>query len=161
MRIKIAKKLARASSSAKFALPAAFCFLVCLAVAADHEPPSSTVKGFQAPLEYYEAPHELQIKSFLEGSQAEPGSDGVILIQDAKLQTFREDGSKEMIVIAPHCTFDSRLHTVSSSGPLQMQTSNVMVEGVGFFWRQTNSDLIISNQQRTTVLGSLTNTFNP
>lgn len=142
----------------KIAFVAAFSFL-CLVVVADQKPPGSTVRGFQAPLEYYDPPHELQVKTFLEGTEARPGTDGVIIIENAKLQTFREDGSKEMLVKAPQCTFDSRQHVVSSAGPLQLQTSNVLVEGVGFFWRQTNSDLIISNQQSTTVFG--TNTLTP
>jgi hypothetical protein len=145
----------------KAALLAAFCFLVGLALAADQKPVDSTVKGFQAPLQYFEPPHELQIQSFLEGSEAQPGADGVIIIQNAKLQTFHEDGAKEMLVKAPQAIFDSRRHIVSSAGPFQMQTSNVMVQGVGFFWQQTNSELLISNQQVTTVTGQLTNSFTP
>jgi hypothetical protein len=142
-------------------LSAVLCALVGLAVAADQKPTASTVRGFQAPLEYYEAPHELQVKSFLEGTEAEPGADGVIQIRNAKLQTFREDGSKDMTVKAPQCVFDTRGHTVSSAGPLQVQTTNVLVQGVGFLWQQTNSVLFISNQQVTTVTGQLTNTFSP
>ena len=146
---------------AQIALFGALCFLVGFAVASDQKPAPSTVKGFQAPLEYFDPPHELQMKSFLEGAQADPGADGVIIIQNAKLQTFREDGSKEMTVKAPQCAFDSRRYTVSSAGPFQMQTSNVMVQGVGFFWKQTNSELLISNRQVTTVTGQMTNSFTP
>lgn len=149
------------SAKSKIVLLASLCFVFWLVAAADKTPPASTVKGFQAPLEYFDPPHELQMKSYLEGSEAEPGADGVILIRNAKLQTFHEDGAKEMTVKAPQCVFDSRQHTVSSAGPLQMQTSNVLVEGVGFFWQQTNSDLMISNQQSTTVSGQMTNTFTP
>jgi hypothetical protein len=139
----------------------AFCLLLGLAVAFGQKPPESTVKGFQAPLQYFEPPHELQIQSFLEGSEAQPGADGVIVIQNAKLQTYHEDGSKEMLVKAPQAIFDSRQHTVNSAGPFQMQSSNVMVQGVGFYWQQTNSELLISNQQVTTVVGQLTNSFTP
>lgn len=148
--------------AAKVAVAAAFCLLLGLALAVGQKPPSSTVRGFQAPLEYFDPPHELQMKSFLEGAEAEPGPDGVILIRNARLQTFHEDGSKEMTVRAPHCIFDSRQRTVSSAGPLEVQTSDdkLSLEGVGFFWQQTNSDLIISNQVRTTIRGTLTNTFN-
>lgn len=141
----------------------AFGLALGFALADDQSTPaaSTTVKGFQAPLEYFEKPNELQMKSFLEGAEAEPMSDGAILIRKAKLQTFHEDGSLEMTVKAPQCVFDSRAHTVRSAGPLELQTSNVVVQGVGFFWQETNSDLIISNQQRTTVVGSMTNTFKP
>ena len=143
------------------ALVMAFCLVVGLALASDQKPPDSTVKGFQAPLQYFEPPHELQIQSFLEGSQAQPGADGVIIIQNAKLQTFHEDGSREMLVKAPQAIFDSRRQTVNSAGPFQMQSSNVAVQGVGFFWKETNSELLISNQQVTTVTGQMTNSFTP
>jgi hypothetical protein len=141
----------------------AFCLVFCMAVAADQKPVGSTVKGFQAPLEYFDPPHELQMKSYLEGSEAEPAADGMILIRDAKLQTFTETGAHEMTVKAPQCIFDSRQHTVSSAGPLQVQTydNKLLLQGVGFFWQETNSDLIISNQVRTTITGPLTNSFTP
>lgn len=160
MRIEKKQKRERAVA-VKAALAAAFCLLLGLALAAAQSPSSSVVRGFQAPLEYCDPPHELQVKTFLEGSQAEPGADGVILIRNAKLQTFHDDGSKDMTVRTPHCLFDSRLRTVSSDGPLQVQTSDdkLLLEGVGFFWQETNSDLIISNQVRTTIRGTLTNTF--
>ena len=147
----------------KLALLVAFCFLFCLAMGADQKPAANTVTGFRAPLEYFDPPHELQMKTFLEGSEAEPGANGVIFIKDAKLQTFHEDGTQEMLVKAPQCAFDSRQHTVSSAGPLQVQTSDdkLLLEGVGFFWQQTNSVLDISNEVHTTVRGSLTNSFTP
>jgi hypothetical protein len=151
----------RPAITGKFVLLGAFCFLVGLALASDQTPSAGIVKGFQAPLAYFESPHELQMQSFLEGARADPGADGVIIIQNAKLQTFREDGTKDMTVKAPQCAFDSRRYTVSSAGPFQMQTSNVMVQGVGFFWKQTNSELLISNQQITTVTGQMTNSFTP
>jgi len=150
------------------ALLAAVCFVFCLAVAEgqgtnQNDGPHSTITGFRAPLEYYDPPYELQVKSFLEGAEAEPGTDGLVFIRDAKLLTYHEDGSKEMIVKAPQCTYDTRQHVVSSAGPLHVQEmdNNIQVEGVGFYWLQTNSYLHISNQQQTTVYGKLTNTFSP
>jgi hypothetical protein len=142
-------------------LLAAFCFLLCLAAGADEKPAGNTIKGFQAPLEYFDPPHELQMKSYLEGSEAQPITNGLILIRKAKLKTFHEDGTVEMTVMAPECVFDSRQQTVNSAGPLQVQTSDnkLLLEGTGFFWWQTNSDLMISNQVRTTITGTLTNTF--
>ena len=139
------------------------CFVLCLAVTSAQTPPSNTIKNFRAPLEYFDPPHELQMKSFLEGAEAEPQSDGLILIRDAKLQTFHENGSNEMTVVTPLCTFDSKSQTVSSAGPLQVQSSDekLLLEGQGFFWQATNSDLIISNRVHTTVRGPLTNSFTP
>jgi len=166
MRIDNAKKMRR-SIQGGFVLLAAFCFVFCLAVAGaqstNQSGPHSTVRGFRAPLEYFDPPNELQVKSFLEGAEAEPGPNGVVSIRDAKLFTYNEDGSKEMVVTAPQCTYDSRQYIVSSAGPLQVQKldDNIQVQGVGFYWLQTNSYLRISNQQQTTVYGRLTNTFSP
>ena len=68
-----------------------FCFLCSLAIAFAQTPPNNTIKHFRAPLDYFDPPHELQVRTFLEGAEAEPQSDGLILIRDAKLQTFHED----------------------------------------------------------------------
>ena len=142
----------------------AFCLVFSLAIAADQKQPNSTIKGFKAPLQYFESPHELQVKTFLAGTEAEPGTNGSISIQNAELQTFHEDGSWQMTAKAPHCFWDSRKQTVSSPGPMQVVTANenylIHHEGVGFIWMQTNSDLFISNNVCTTIT-PLTNSPTP
>jgi hypothetical protein len=145
------------------ALLCVFGFLFYCTISSGQAPPNNTIKHFRAPLKYFDPPHELQMQSFLEGAEAEPQSDGLILIRDAKLQTFHEDGSREMTVLTPHCIFNSKDQTVSSSAPLQVQTSDdkLLLEGHGFFWRETNSDLIVSNRVLTTIRGPLTNSFAP
>ena len=148
---------------AQLVLVSVFCLLCCLAIASA-QPPSNTIKNFRAPLEYFPPPHELQVKSFLQGSEAQPGSDGLIYIRDAKLQTFQENGTNEMTVMAPNCVFDAKRQTVSSAGQIRVQTadSKLLLKGSeGFFWRQTNSDLLISNRVDTVVSGTLTNSFTP
>ena len=154
-----------ASGAPKIALLTAFCLLFGLAIAADQQP-SSTMKGFKAPLEYFEPPHELQVKTYLEGANSEMGANGAIVIWDAKLLTYHEDGTQEMIVNAPQCFYNQ--HTVNSSGPLQVQTWDdknkraLRLQGSnGFYWQQTNSLLIVSNHQSTIISGSLTNSFTP
>jgi len=126
------------------------------------------VKGFKAPLEFFDPPHALQMRSYLEGSQSEMGPNGTVIIHNAKLQTFNVDGSTEMMVNAPQCVYDYGSHVVHSDGPLQLQMWDennkraFQVQGSnGFYWQQTNSYLIVSNQQKTTISGSLTNTFTP
>jgi hypothetical protein len=150
-------------SKSKVPLLAVFCLLFSLAVAADQQPAGSTVKGFKAPLEYFEPPHELQVKTFLEGTEAVPGTNGII-IHNAKLQTYHEDGSWEMTATAPNCLWDSRQQTVSSPGPMQVLTADEKYlfhhEGVGFIWMQTNSDFFISNNVCTTIT-PLTNSPTP
>ena len=133
-----------------------------LALAADQFG-AATVKGFQSPLEFFDPPNELKMKSYLEGAEARPGANGTILIRDARLKTFHENGSNDMTVTAPECIFDSRQHTVNSAGHFKYEGADdkLTMEGVGFYWSQTNSYLIISNQQRTKVSGPLTNSFSP
>lgn len=141
-----------------------FYLLFSLATGSAQSSAEGSFKRFQAPLEYFPPPHELQIKSFLEGAEAEPGPDGLIYIRDAKLQTFQENGTNEMTVIAPNCIFDTKQQTVNSAGPLQVQTADdkLLLRGTeGFIWRQTNSDLFISNRVDTIVSGTLTNSFKP
>ena len=146
-------------------LIAVFCLAMSLALVANSQVGNS-VKGFKAPLEYFDAPHELQVKSYLEGSQSEFLSNGLIGIQNARLLTYHEDGTVEMIAMAPQCIYDTRLGSVSSTGRLQVQTVDqesglsFRHEGVGFRW-QTNSDLKISNQVTTVITGSTTNLFTP
>lgn len=122
----------------------------------------TTVKDFSVP-EYFDAPHETQVKSLLEGAEAEPGSNGMVLIRKAKIQTFTETGAPQMTVRAPLCFFDTKQQTVSSTGRFELETSDskLALEGQGFFFQRTNSNLIISNQVRTQVRGPLTNTFAP
>ena len=126
------------------------------------------MKGFQAPLDYFPKPHDLQMRSYLEGSEMEMGPNGTIILHNARLQTFHEDGSREMIMNAPQCLYDYNKRVVTSSGALQVQTWDdankraLQVRGTnGFYWQQTNAFLIVSNQQITTISGALTNSFNP
>ena len=114
---------------------------------------NTVVKDFAAVLENHKAPHETQMKSLLQGVEAEPQSDGVVLIRGLKLQTFTETGEIQMIVQAPECVFDTAHHTVSSRGHLDAQSGDgrFYFEGEGFLWQQTNSILIISNRVQTVI----------
>jgi hypothetical protein len=147
------------------ALLTAFSLAFGLAIAADQ--PGNSAKGFRAPLDYFPPPHELQVQSFLESAQSEAVNGGIVL-REAKLQTFHEDGTKEMIVNAPQCFYDYNRHVVSSTGSLQVQTWDdkekraLHLRGEnGFCWQQTNSLLIVSNKQSTIISGALTNSFTP
>ncbi len=147
----------------KLVLPSIFCVLFCLAIASAQSAANDTIKKFKAPLEYFEAPNELQVKSYLEGAEALPQGDGLILLRDAKLQTFQTNGTPDMTMTAPQCFFNMKDQSVNSAGPFQMWTSDnaLLQEGVGFFWQKTNSELIISNRVQTTVRGRMTNSIVP
>lgn len=153
MRIKTHAKSNEASITVKIVLLLVFCVLFFLAIASAQSGGSDSIKKFKAPLEYFEPPYELQVKSYLEGAEAEPQGDGLILLRDAKLQTFQTNGTPEMTMTAPQCFFNMKDQSVNSAGPFQMWTSDnaLLQEGVGFFWQKTNSELIISNRVQTTV----------
>jgi hypothetical protein len=104
-------------------------------------------------VEYFEPPHQQQMRSRLSGAEASPQADGLLVIKQVKLETFAVDGKPEMVVEAPGCTYDTLNATASSPGPLQVRTGDgkFHVEGEGFLWRQTNSFLTISNNVRSLI----------
>jgi hypothetical protein len=104
-------------------------------------------------VEYFESPHQRQMKSRLSGMEAQPLAGGLLVIKQFKLETFTVDGKPEMVVEAPSCTYDTSDATASSPGPLQVRTGDgkFRVEGDGFLWRQTNSFLTISNNVHSLV----------
>jgi lipopolysaccharide export system protein LptA len=103
--------------------------------------------------EYFDPPHETQMKSLLEGAKAQPQEGGRILIAGAKMQTFRVSGEPEMAVEAPECVYDSGQQSVNSAGPLRMRAvdGRFYLEGEGFLWQQTNSSLFVSNHVHTII----------
>ena len=110
------------------------------------------IKGFKV-TENYEPPHELQLKTVLEGDRAQPQEGGRTAITQARIQTFSEKGEPELVLEAPQCMYDSGQHTVNSSGPLRVRTADgkFFTEGEGFLWQQGESSLLISNKVHTTV----------
>src|SRR5215472_17343821 len=113
-------------------------------------------QGFQA-ADYFDAPHEIQMKSFLKGAQARPLDNGILFLADAVLETYRETGERELTVRAPECFYDRTNRAANSAGPMHAQTADdkFSIEGEGFLWRQTNSSLFISNHVHTVVQSEL------
>lgn len=107
--------------------------------------------------EYYEAPHQNQLKSLLEGARVQPRTNDIFFVTQAKLQTYREDGTPEMIVTAPQCFLDRSNRVVYSAGPMHAQTADggFSIEGEGFLCQQTNSNLTISNKAHTILFPDL------
>src|ERR1039458_9384946 len=112
--------------------------------------PLLKVRGFKVP-EYYPPPDDTQMKSMLEGAQADGQPDGRYLITEAKWRTFGLTGEGELNAKAPQCFYDQRKRTVSSAGPLHMETvdGKFSIDGEGFLYRQTNSTLLVSNRVHT------------
>ena len=104
-------------------------------------------------VEYFEPPHQQQMRSRLSGAEAQPQAGGLLVIRQFKLETFEANGKPEMIVSAPECVYDTFNRTASSPGHLQAQTGDgkYRVEGDGFLWRQNDSFLTISNHVQTMI----------
>jgi lipopolysaccharide transport protein LptA len=129
--------------------------MLCLAMAAGlvHGQKLGSGKGIKF-ADYYEAPHETQMKWLLEGASAVPLAGGRgFLVTEPKVQTYRDNGEGEMIVEAPQCTYDADQRTVSSPGLLRLRTADgtFNLEGEGFSWLQAGSILFVSNRVHTIV----------
>ena len=149
----------------RIVLPPALIGMAILLIAAakpatTREPAATRVKDFSVP-QYDDPPNETRMKSLLTGAEAEPQRGGLIQIKTLKLLTFDDNGAREMIVQAPHCTFDPTQRSVSSPGRLQVESADgkFYLEGQGFCWQQTNSVLIISNRVRVRVQDGALNSF--
>ncbi len=101
--------------------------------------------------EYFDPPHQNQMKHRLSGAEARPEGEGRLRITQMKLEKFHENGEHEIVVEAPECIYESSKRLASSSGRLQMQTGDgrFSVEGEGFLWQANESILTISNQVRS------------
>jgi lipopolysaccharide export system protein LptA len=122
---------------------------LALAIIAQHgqAQPLLKVRGFKVP-EYYPPPNDTQMKSMLEGARADGQPDGRYLITEAKWRSFGLTGEGELDAKAPQCLYDQRQRTVSSAGPLHVETADgkFSIDGEGFLYRQTNSTLVVSNR---------------
>ena len=110
-------------------------------------------KNFKVSPEFYPAPNAQQMKSLLQGAEAEPQAGNKVLIRQAKLQTFKVTGEQELMVETPECVYDSVSRQISSGGGLKAQTGDgrFSLAGRGWLWEQTNSSLTISNDVRTVL----------
>jgi hypothetical protein len=103
--------------------------------------------------EYYEPPHQQQIKSILSGAEALPQPGGRLIVKQLKLETFNLDGELEVTIMAPECIYDTLNGVANSPGHLQVRTGDgrIHLEGDGFLWRQSDSFLKISNNLLTVI----------
>jgi hypothetical protein len=111
-------------------------------------------------VEYFDAPHQQQMKSRMSGAEAQPQPGGLLAIKQLKLEMFNTNGVTQAVVEAPECVYESlngTNGTASSPGHLQIRTGdgNLQIDGEGFLWRQTNQWLTISNHVQTVIQGAL------
>jgi hypothetical protein len=123
---------------------------------------TSKVRGFNVPV-YYPPPFESQMSTLLSGAEAEPDAEGRVLITQGRIQYFAKSGKLDIIVEAPQCILNTVSQEVSSDGPLRIRSADgkLDLEGQGFLWQQTNSNLIVSNRVRTVISSSPNKVYRP
>lgn len=97
-----------------------------------------------------------RIVSLLTGDKAVPYNNGMILVEGARMETYKYEGIKknvDLIIEAPACFFDLRNRIASSSGAMKVYRSDgqAMLEGRGFMWQHNPGFLIISNNVKTVM----------
>ena len=111
-----------------------------------------TIKDFRV-AQSYDAPHESQRKTLIEGLFARKLPDSLWALTNATVQTYRLTGERELIANTPACFYNQALQLVTSPGPLEAQLGDgsFTITGMGFRWEETNASLIISNQVHTVI----------
>ena len=104
-------------------------------------------------VEYFEPPHQQQMKSRLSGAEARPQAGGLLVIKELKLEIFDTNGAPVVVIQAPHCVYDTQKGVANSPGHLRLETGDgdSHVEGDGFLWRQSSQLLTISNNVHTVI----------
>lgn len=91
----------------------------------------------------------------LTGTGADTRPDGTVSLATARVEQYDAKGrtNANIIVLATNCAVDLRQSRVWSADGLRVMTadSQLTLEGVGFTWSQTNSELVVSNRIRTLV----------
>ena len=131
----------------------AIALLVCLAFARAQNTQFLPGKNFMAP-EYYPTSNGVRrLKSVVAGSEYHFVTNGIVWLQDPRLTNFAPDGRIEWTVASPECTVNINTREVHGSTNMTFQTADerLFISGVGFFWQQTNSMLILSNQSYTWI----------
>lgn len=94
-----------------------------------------------------------ELKTQFEGDSIRAQPDGRFLVSGFRLKTFRPGRQPELIAESGTCLFNQAEYLASSPGHLRLRRADdrFQVEGDGFEWRQSASQLVLSNAVRTVV----------
>ncbi|MEP6664205.1 MAG: LptA/OstA family protein, partial [Verrucomicrobiota bacterium] len=99
--------------------------------------------------------NDLTVKALVTGTNAKQITGSQLSITGFKVQTFRNGDINqiELIAEAPECLLDRSTSIATSSGPIKVYnaSTNLLIEGVGFYCQQSNTFIVISNQVETTI----------
>ncbi|MEO6035023.1 MAG: LptA/OstA family protein, partial [Verrucomicrobiota bacterium] len=115
-------------------------------------PKGAAAKGFQYA---WHDPKDSKPKAIFTGATARQVTGSLLRISDFGMTILRDGkiDAVELIARAPDCLFDRSTSIASSAGPIKAYTvtTNLYIEGVGFFCQQSNGLMIISNKVQTTI----------
>lgn len=96
-----------------------------------------------------------KLKTLLIGSGAETLEDGRFRISEVAIQIYDDQipPQPRLLIDAPECFFDVAQRRASSAGPISLREAggNYSLQGRGFSWMQSTSNLSISNNIRTII----------
>ena len=96
-----------------------------------------------------------KLKTLLVGSGAETLADGRFRISEVAIQIYDDQipPQPRLLIDAPECFFDVAQRQASSAGPISLREAggNYSIQGLGFSWMQSTSNLSISNNVRTVI----------
>jgi hypothetical protein len=109
--------------------------------------------NFRAPLETFPPPNSRQVKTLLQGANAEPLENGRILLTSVRLEILHTNGTPQLVAESPSCIFDSVMRSIESTNALEVRTAdgNFLLQGTGYSLQTTNSLLLVSNKVHTIV----------
>ena len=98
--------------------------------------------------QYFEPPHQQQVKSRISGAEAQEITGQLWLIKQVKIEKFDLNGKLQITANAPQCFYDRITAVANSPGELHIRSGDgqVKIDSIGFLWRQHDSLLTISNQ---------------
>lgn len=101
------------------------------------------------------------LQSISEGTSATPLGKGEIMVTDFETRVLRGGSQNQVQITArtPECRFNVDTLIAYSTNRIQIfsPTTNVFMQGRGFFCSQTNSFIVISNEVETFVRRDVTN----
>ena len=103
-----------------------------------------------------------KLKAILTGKSAKQITGSQVFVTDFRMKVLRNSDTNqvELIAEAPECLFDRATSVAASPGAMRAftPTTNLYIQGVGFFCQQSNALLVISNNVETRINKSLLNT---
>jgi lipopolysaccharide export system protein LptA len=103
---------------------------------------------------YYDPPNQDKVKIEVSGDEATPITNG-LLVTGAKIKNYSVTGALQLTAETPACFLDNSgpAFQLGSTNILKAQTGdgNFYVEGVGFVWQNTTSQLELSNDVHTII----------